>query len=156
MTSDLATVPVDEMLGDDGARGAVYYGDNLPILRNMASQSIDLIYTDPPFNTGRKQARTQLRTIRDPSGDRTGFKGRRYRSIKVATRAFNDDFDDYLAFLEPRLKEAHRVLTALQVHCIFTSTTARFTTPKILLRQHIWTRLLSQRGDLGLRLRRSD
>ena len=112
MTSDLATVPVDEMLGDDGARGAVYYGDNLPILRNMASQSIDLIYTDPPFNTGRKQARTQLRTIRDPSGDRTGFKGRRYRSIKVATRAFDDDFDDYLAFLEPRLEEAHRVLTA--------------------------------------------
>ena len=77
----------------------------------MAPESIDLIYTDPPFNTGKKQSRTQLRTIRDPTGDRTGFQGRRYRSIKVATRAFDDDFDDYLAFLEPRLEEAHRVLS---------------------------------------------
>ncbi len=111
MTSDLANAPVDEIHGDDGNRGTVYNGDNLPILRNMASQSIDLIYTDPPFNTGRKQARTQLRTIRDPSGDRTGFKGQRYRSVKVATRAFDDDFDDYIAFLEPRLEEAHRVLS---------------------------------------------
>ena len=77
----------------------------------MAPQSIDLIYTDPPFNTGKKQARTQLRTVRDPGGDRTGFKGQRYRSIKVAERAFEDEFDDYLAFLEPRLVEAHRVLS---------------------------------------------
>ncbi len=111
MTNDLARTPVDETHGDEGSRGTVYFGDNLPILRKMAAQSIDLIYTDPPFNTGKKQARTQLRTIRDPNGDRTGFKGQRYRSIEVASRAFNDDFDDYLAFLEPRLEEAHRVLS---------------------------------------------
>ncbi len=111
MTENLATATVGGMQRDSGERGVVYYGDNLPILRKMAAQSIDLIYTDPPFNTGKKQARTQLRTVRDPSGDRTGFKGQRYRSIKVAERAFNDDFDDYLAFLEPRLEEAHRVLS---------------------------------------------
>ena len=111
MTRDLATAHVGGMQSSDGERGVVYYGDNLPILRRMAPQSIDLIYTDPPFNTGKKQARTQLRTVRDPNGDRTGFKGQRYRSTKVAQRAFDDDFDDYLAFLEPRLEEAHRVLT---------------------------------------------
>lgn len=111
MTEDLATAPVGGMQRDDGEQGVVYYGDNLPILRKMPPQSIDLIYTDPPFNTGKTQARTQLRTVRDPSGDRTGFKGQRYRSIKVAERAFEDDFDDYLAFLEPRLEEAHRVLS---------------------------------------------
>lgn len=111
MTSNLATAPVGGMQRDDAERGVVYYGDNLPILRKMAPQSIDLIYTDPPFNTGKKRARTQLRTVRDPGGDRTGFKGHRYRSIKVAERAFDDDFDDYLAFLEPRLEEAHRVLS---------------------------------------------
>ncbi len=110
MTRDLATATVGGMQSSDGARGVVYYGDNLPILRDMASSSIDLIYTDPPFNTGKKQARTQLRTVRDPNGDRTGFKGQRYRSTKVAEREFDDDFDDYLAFLEPRLEEAHRVL----------------------------------------------
>ena len=110
MTSDLTTVAVDKVDASGGERGIVHYGDNLPILRSMVPQSVDLIYTDPPFNTGKKQARTQLRTVRDPSGDRTGFKGQRYRSIKLASRAFDDDFDDYLAFLEPRLIEAHRVL----------------------------------------------
>ena len=112
MTEDLATAAVGGMQLDDGERGVVYYGDNLPFLRKMAAQSIDLIYTDPPFNTGKKQARTQLRTIRDAGGDRTGFKGQRYRSIKVGSQSFDDDFDDYLAFLEPRLEEAHRVLRA--------------------------------------------
>ncbi len=111
MTSELSTVAIGEIQSNVEERGIVYFGDNLPILRKMAPQSVDLIYTDPPFNTGKKQARTQLRTVRDLSGDRTGFKGQRYRSIKVASRAFDDDFDDYMAFLEPRLEEAHRVLT---------------------------------------------
>ena len=111
MTKDLATASPGEMQGDDGERGVVYFGDNLPILQVMTSRSVDLIYTDPPFNTGKKQARTQLRTVQDPGGDRTGFKGRRYRSIKVSERAFDDEFDDYLAFLEPRFEEAHRVLS---------------------------------------------
>lgn len=111
MTDDLATAAVGGMERDDGERGVVYFGDNLPILRKMAAQSIDLIYTDPPFNTRKKQARTQLRTVRDTGGDRTGFKGQRYRSINVGSQSFDDDFDDYLAFLEPRLEEAHRVLS---------------------------------------------
>ena len=111
MTTNHVEALADERQCADSSRGIVYYGDNLHILRKMAPRSIDLIYTDPPFNTGKKQARTQLRTVRDPSGDRTGFKGQRYRSITVASRAFEDDFDDYLAFLEPRLVEAHRVLS---------------------------------------------
>ena len=99
-------------MGDD-ERGRVHFGDNLPILRKMPAGSADLIYTDPPFNTGRTQTRTQLRTVRDDyNGDRTGFQGRRYRSVAVAKRAYNDSFDDYLAFLEPRLVEAHRVLVS--------------------------------------------
>jgi len=90
----------------------VYFGDNLPLLREMPAGGVDLIYVDPPFNTGRAQARTQLRTVRDPEGDRTGFQGRRYRTERLATRAFDDAFDDYLGFLEPRLIEAHRLLAA--------------------------------------------
>ncbi len=89
----------------------VYFGDNLPILQEMPSAVVPLIYVDPPFNTGKAQQRTQIRTVRDEAGDRTGFKGRRYRTEKIASRAFHDDFDDYLAFLEPRLVEAHRILT---------------------------------------------
>lgn len=95
----------------DNERGRVHFGDNLPILRKMPASSADLIYADPPFNTGRTQTRTQLRTVRDDfNGDRTGFQGRRYKSVAVATRAYNDKFDNYLAFLEPRLIEAHRLL----------------------------------------------
>ena len=40
------------------AMNRVYFGDNLPILREMRAESISLIYIDPPFNTGRIQART--------------------------------------------------------------------------------------------------
>jgi site-specific DNA-methyltransferase (adenine-specific) len=88
----------------------IYYGDNLPILRAMADASVDLIYIDPPFNTGKVQAHTPIRTSRSQQGDRTGFQGQRYATLKLGTRSFPDLFDDYLAFLEPRLIEAHRVL----------------------------------------------
>ena len=88
----------------------IHFGDNLSILPRLPDESFDLIYIDPPFNTGRAQARTRNRTIRDENGDRTGYKGRRYRTIRLGSAAFADAFDDYLAFLEPRLREAHRLL----------------------------------------------
>jgi len=88
----------------------IHFSDNLPVLREMKSSSVDLIYIDPPFNTGKQQKRTQIKTIRSDGGDRTGFQGRRYQTIEVGKRSFFDLFDDYLGFLEPRLREAHRVL----------------------------------------------
>jgi len=88
----------------------IHSGDNLPLLRAMADSLVDLIYIDPPFNTGRVQARTQVVTVRDEHGDRTGFQGQRYRTIKVGTKSYGDVFDDYMAFLIPRLEEAHRLL----------------------------------------------
>jgi len=88
----------------------VHHGDNLQVLSSMASGSFDLIYIDPPFNTGRVQSRTQIKTSRSTSGDRTGFGGRRYETVEVGTKAFDDAFGDYLGFLEPRLNEAYRVL----------------------------------------------
>ncbi len=94
-----------------GAVLTVRFGDNLAILPQLPSQSFDLIYIDPPFNTGRTQARTRIRTIRDAGGDRTGYQGRRYRTVPLGTSAFADSFDDYLAFLEPRLREAWRLLS---------------------------------------------
>ncbi len=88
----------------------IYFGDNLPVLQSLPADSVDLIYIDPPFNTGKTQARTQMRTALDENGDRTGFLGRRYATVKVGSRAYADVFDDFLAFLEPRLVEAYRVL----------------------------------------------
>lgn len=88
----------------------IYFADNLPFLQSLPNESIDLIYIDPPFNTGRIQARTQIKTERSENGDRTGFQGRRYETIRIGQQSYADLFDDYLAFLEPRLVEARRVL----------------------------------------------
>jgi site-specific DNA-methyltransferase (adenine-specific) len=88
----------------------IYFGDNLPILQCMPSESVELIYIDPPFNTGKTQARTQMRTTRSEDGDRVGFQGQRYQTVKLGSKGYADIFDDFLAFLTPRLDEAYRVL----------------------------------------------
>ncbi len=93
-------------------RNTIYFGDNLPILQSLSNESIDLIYIDPPFNTGKSQQRTQIKTTRAADGDRVGFLGQRYQTTKIDTKGYTDIFDDFLAFLEPRLVEAYRVLTA--------------------------------------------
>jgi len=91
-------------------QNTITFSDNLPILRALPSASVDLIYIDPPFNTGKVQGRTQIKTLRSENGDRTGFMGERYETIKIGSRSYTDLFEDYLSFLEPRLVEAHRVL----------------------------------------------
>lgn len=90
----------------------IHLADNLEVLRRLDADSFDLIYIDPPFNTGKSQKRTQVETVRDERGDRTGFGEQRYRTVEIGSKAFGDAFDDYLAFLEPRLREAQRVLKA--------------------------------------------
>lgn len=89
----------------------IYHSDNLPILQSFPDESFDLIYIDPPFNTGKKQSRTHLKTQVDTeNGDRTGFKGKRYKTIKLGSKSYNDIFDDFMFFIEPRLIEARRLL----------------------------------------------
>ena len=88
----------------------IYFADNLSVLQQLKSESIDLIYIDPPFNTGKNQLHRQLKTITSEDGDRTGFKGRRYKTLEMGSQGYRDVFDDYMAFLEPRLVEVYRVL----------------------------------------------
>ena len=94
----------------------ILQSENLAALRTLADASVELIYVDPPFNTGVPQRRTRMRTVQDDNGDRTGFGGRRYRTELLApsaeTPAYHDRFDDYTGFLRPRLEQARRVLTA--------------------------------------------
>jgi site-specific DNA-methyltransferase (adenine-specific) len=90
----------------------IYFGNNLEVLKSLKDETIDLIYIDPPFNTGKKQARKQIRVAQDENGDRIGFGGNRYQTTVIGERAYRDYFDDYLSFLEPRLQEAYRVLKA--------------------------------------------
>jgi site-specific DNA-methyltransferase (adenine-specific) len=113
----------------------IYYGDNLEVLRQMEDESVDLVYIDPPFNTGKTQKRKHIKTIQDKNGDRVGFQGNKYKTIELSTKSYDDSFDngldknipyekysayqeiaphseiEYLeVFLKPRLIEAHRLL----------------------------------------------
>ena len=90
----------------------IVYSDNLPVLRSLPSGSVRMVYIDPPFNTGGTQVRHSLRVVPDAEGgDRTGYQGQRYRTIRLGSMSFSDSFDDFLGFIEPRLVEIRRLLT---------------------------------------------
>ena len=88
----------------------IHAGDNLEVLRQIPDATVDLIYIDPPFNTGKAQTHTRIKTTRDEEGDRVGFQGRTYKTVRVGSFSYLDVHDNYLGFLEPRLVEARRVL----------------------------------------------
>ena len=88
----------------------VLHGDNLQRIRSLPDGAFQLIYLDPPFNTGRTQARQALSTQRSAGGDRIGFAGRSYETIKGQLYSYDDRFVDYWEFLQPRLHEAWRLL----------------------------------------------
>ena len=85
-------------------------GDNLEFLKTLPSESFRLIYIDPPFNTGKVQTRQTMKTVRSENGSRIGFKGQSYETIKGIAFGYNDSFEDYWAFLEPRIEQAWRLL----------------------------------------------
>lgn len=88
----------------------VFLGDNLPTLHTLEAGTVQLIYIDPPFNTGKVQKRESIRTVKSENGSRIGFKGASYETIRESASSYNDSFSDYWAFLAPRLEEAHRLL----------------------------------------------
>jgi site-specific DNA-methyltransferase (adenine-specific) len=91
----------------------LFLGDNLDVITRLPDASFQLIYIDPPFNTGKQQTRQRITTVRAPrgqEGDRGGFAGKRYSSRLLSESSFRDQFDDYLDFIYPRLVEAHRLL----------------------------------------------
>jgi site-specific DNA-methyltransferase (adenine-specific) len=96
----------DLVLDDD----LLIKGDNAEVLAKLPERAFDLIYMDPPFNTGRAQARRTLSVAADEQGERIGFGGRRYRSQVLQSLSYDDAFANYLGFLEPRLARARELL----------------------------------------------
>jgi site-specific DNA-methyltransferase (adenine-specific) len=95
----------------DIATGAVIHGEDLEVLRALPDGGVDLVYVDPPFNTGRQRRGLRLTTVQDAAGgDRIGFGGRRYATTAQPGETYEDAFDDYLGWLRPRLVETRRVL----------------------------------------------
>ena len=88
----------------------IYHKDNLEVLKNMKSNSIDLVYIDPPFNTGKIQDRKSLKTIRSNNGDRTGFKGQKYSTKIIGSKSYSDIHENFLDFLKERIIQTKRIL----------------------------------------------
>lgn len=91
--------------------GIVYESNNEKVLAALPPESVSLIYIDPPFNTGKRQARKRLKTERDQDGDRVGYGGHTYKTTVLGESSYADQFDDYLGFLAPRLERARELLT---------------------------------------------
>jgi site-specific DNA-methyltransferase (adenine-specific) len=101
---------VTEPLWSPDGENLVIHGDNVAALGRLPDASFQLIYIDPPFNTGRVQARQTMTTVRAAGGARKGFQGRSYETVKGLLYSYDDSFADYWEFLEPRLEEAWRLL----------------------------------------------
>ncbi|MBV9945474.1 MAG: site-specific DNA-methyltransferase [Myxococcales bacterium] len=125
--------------------GDLYYGDNLHVMRRMASESVDLIYLDPPFNSDRtynliyKGSQAQERAFVDTwTWDDNAERSFReltdrtppgvdvpqpLREMMRAMRVFLDEHRDMLAYLSMmtiRLVEMRRLLRktgSIYVHC---------------------------------------
>ncbi|CAN5233724.1 hypothetical protein BH09ACT3_BH09ACT3_04050 [soil metagenome] len=92
------------------SRNRVVLGDNLDVVATLPDGAFTVVYLDPPFNTGRSQIRQSSTSVRSATGSITGFKGQLYERIRGDLMSYDDSFDDYWAFLEPRLAEAWRLL----------------------------------------------
>jgi site-specific DNA-methyltransferase (adenine-specific) len=78
----------------------------------MPAGSADLIYIDPPFNSGTARSYRRMKAVRTDAdrGGRVGFGGRTYSAVLAERRAYADSFHDFPAFIGPRLEAARRVL----------------------------------------------
>jgi site-specific DNA-methyltransferase (adenine-specific) len=88
----------------------IILGENLRVLAGLPEGFAQLVYIDPPFNTGRPQTRERLKVRADDSGDRVGFGGRRYSVERTGESSYEDAFDDYVGFLMPRIEAGLRCL----------------------------------------------
>jgi site-specific DNA-methyltransferase (adenine-specific) len=89
----------------------IILGENSCVLPTLPEAFAELVYIDPPFNTGRAQKRTRLRVRAALDGERRGFGERRYSVETLGTSGYADTFDAYLDFLMPRIAAGLRCLT---------------------------------------------
>ncbi len=115
--------------------GTVWTGDNLPVLRGMNSDCVDLIYLDPPFNSNRNYeapigsqaagaAFKDMWTLDDVDVHEHGELADRnpaaYSVIEAARQAHGKGMMSYLIFMAVRLMEMHRILKptgSIYLHC---------------------------------------
>jgi len=115
--------------------GTVWTGDNLPVLRGMNSECVDLICLDPPFNSNRNYeapigskaagaAFKDMWTLDDVDvyehGELADRNPAAYSVIEAAKQSHGKGMMSYLIFMAVRLMEMHRVLKetgSIYLHC---------------------------------------
>lgn len=132
-------VPLMSHAPDLGNR-ALFHGDNLSVLRSLADESIHLIATDPPFNTGRHVSTQSGRLAADAEfSDRWSWERdietewvahlrlhcpSALRVVETSRETAGEGMATYLCFMAVRLVEMRRVLTSdgsIYLHCDPTS-----------------------------------
>jgi site-specific DNA-methyltransferase (adenine-specific) len=98
----------------------VLEGDCADVLPRLPEGAFELIYIDPPFNTGKARRHRSVTAIRDDEGGiRNGFGGHRYRTSERSSMVYADRYDDYVGYLAPKLHRARELLApegTLYVH----------------------------------------
>ena len=110
----------------------IWTGDNLPIMRGMNSDSVDLIYLDPPFNSkanyaapiGSAAAGAEFKdtwTLTDVDAEWINLIEAKHPKLhRVLLAAMTDSDKSYLAYMAVRLLEMHRLLKptgSIYLHC---------------------------------------
>ena len=110
----------------------MWTGDNLDILRGMNSESVDLIYLDPPFNSkanyaapiGSEAAGAAFKdtwSLSDVDAEWINLIEAKYAALyRVLLAAMTDSDKSYLAYMAARLLELRRVLKptgSIYLHC---------------------------------------
>ncbi len=123
------------MIEPNFADKTIWTGDNLDILRGMNSESVDLIYLDPPFNSNRDYAapvgsRAAGAAFKDTwtlSDLDTAYMGliadehpAMYKALETAGLTHGKSMQSYLCMMAVRLLEMRRVLKttgSIYLHC---------------------------------------
>lgn len=137
-------------------RGLLFEGDNSGILAGLPEGTFQVAYLDPPFNTGVRQRAHRERARPDADG-RPGFQGRTYAIEQQPERSYGDRFDDYQAFLMPRVARAWSLLSdtgTLYLHLDYREAHyAKVWTDELVGREHFLNEIIWA-YDYGGRTRR--
>lgn len=91
-------------------RNYLIQADCFKLLGALPAKSIQLIYIDPPFNTGKVLQRDTFEMVESITGTRMGFGGKRYDAKKVKTTHYSDQNENYLPWLFDVIQACRRVL----------------------------------------------
>ncbi len=120
------------MSNPNWANKTIWTGDNLPILRGMNSESVDLIYLDPPFNSkanyaaliGSKAAGAAFKdtwSLSDLDVEWINLIEAKHPALRrVLLAAMNSSDKSYLVYMAARILEMKRVLKSsgsIYLHC---------------------------------------